>query len=110
MRSPPSPFPLPVSLTGFSEPYAPIHRRQRKLPAAISDRPVQVPRAEFPRDQEGKVRQQVAVHGGGTDLGREVGGQVERDAAVHGGELDAVAPVGVAERGDDRAVTVVASA
>src|SRR2546430_14628216 len=95
------------TLTGsrrLSKPYAPIHRRKGKLPSPVADGAVQVPRAELTRDEEGKVRHQVAVHRGSTDFGREVGGQVERDAAVHRGELDAVAPVGAAERGDDRAV------
>src|SRR5205823_3649211 len=83
------PFPLPGPLTGLSKPYAPIHRRKGKLPSPVADGAVQVPRAELTRDEEGKVRHQVAVHRGSTDFGREVGGQVERDAAVHRGELDA---------------------
>src|SRR5256885_16493696 len=95
------PLPHPASLRALSQSDGAIHRRKGKLPSPFADGAVQVPRAELTRDEEGKVRHQVAVHRGSTDFGREVGGQVERDAAVHRGELDAVAPVGAAERGDD---------
>src|SRR2546422_1072600 len=93
-----------MPLTGFSEPYAPIHRLERQPSPPVPDRAAQAGGAEPPRDNEGEMGLDVAVDRPGTDLGGQPGGEVERDPAVDGTKLEHIAPRGTAQRSHDLAV------
>src|SRR3989449_11451879 len=93
-----------MPLTGFSEPYAPIHRLERQPSPSAPDRAAQAAGAEPSRDHEGEIGLDVAVGRLAADLGGAPGGEVAGDPAVDGAELERIAPRGAAERGHDLAV------
>src|SRR5438552_11889874 len=93
-----------MPLTGFSEPYAPIHRLERQPSPPAPDRAAQAAGAEPARDQEGEVGLAVAVDRLSAALGGQPGREVDGDPAVDGTKLERIAPRGAAQRRHDLAV------